>query len=253
MTEAIRLTTGDPAPTFTLPTDTGDQLSLSDLRGRKVILYVYPSAMTPGCTKQACDFRDSLASLTAAGYDVVGISPDTPAKLAKFREHDALTFPLVSDQDRSVLTAYAPTARRSSTARPWSASSAPPSSSTRRAPSSRRSTTSRPPATSPSSARTWAWTTDRKCRRDGLAFRRGQVSIHAGSPGPSCGGLTDSSTMRRGTSASSAPTATAGPLPTPTANAPVNYDPGTALRRTGNHDRFFALRGRSPIGSRQTV
>ncbi|MDP9799710.1 peroxiredoxin Q/BCP [Catenuloplanes nepalensis] len=106
MTEAIRLTTGDPAPTFTLPTDTGDQLSLSDLRGRKVILYVYPSAMTPGCTKQACDFRDSLASLTAAGYDVVGISPDTPAKLAKFREHDALTFPLVSDQDRSVLTAY---------------------------------------------------------------------------------------------------------------------------------------------------
>ncbi|MDR7278974.1 thioredoxin-dependent thiol peroxidase [Catenuloplanes atrovinosus] len=106
MTEPIRLTAGDPAPPFTLPTDAGDQLSLSDLRGRKVILYVYPSAMTPGCTKQACDFRDSLASLTAAGYQVVGISPDAPAKLAKFRERDALTFPLVSDQEKSVLESY---------------------------------------------------------------------------------------------------------------------------------------------------
>ena len=104
MTE--RLTAGDPAPEFTLPTDNGDTLTLKDLRGRKVILYVYPAAMTPGCTKQACDFRDSLASLQAAGYEVVGISPDTPAKLAKFRERDAITFPLVSDQDRSVLTAY---------------------------------------------------------------------------------------------------------------------------------------------------
>ena len=104
MTE--RLTAGDPAPEFTLPTDNGDTLTLKDLRGRKVILYVYPAAMTPGCTKQACDFRDSLASLQAAGYEVVGISPDTPAKLAKFRERDAITFPLVSDQDKSVLTAY---------------------------------------------------------------------------------------------------------------------------------------------------
>ena len=104
MTE--RLTAGDPAPEFTLPTDNGDTLTLKDLRGRKVILYVYPAAMTPGCTTQACDFRDSLASLQAAGYEVVGISPDTPAKLAKFRERDAITFPLVSDQDRSVLTAY---------------------------------------------------------------------------------------------------------------------------------------------------
>ncbi len=158
MTDAIRLAAGDTAPSFTLPTDTGEQLSLSDLRGRKVILYVYPSAMTPGCTKQACDFRDSLASLTAAGYQVVGISPDTPAKLAKFREHDALTFPLVSDPEKSVLTAYGATARRSSTARPSSASSAPPSSSTRRAACRTPSTTSRPPATSPSSARTWGWT-----------------------------------------------------------------------------------------------
>jgi peroxiredoxin Q/BCP len=104
MTE--RLTAGDPAPEFTLPTDNDDTLTLKDLRGRKVILYVYPAAMTPGCTTQACDFRDSLGSLQAAGYEVVGISPDTPAKLAKFRERDAITFPLVSDRDKSVLTAY---------------------------------------------------------------------------------------------------------------------------------------------------
>ena len=104
MTE--RLNPGDPAPEFSLPTDNGDTLTLKDLRGRKVILYVYPAAMTPGCTTQACDFRDSLGSLQAAGYEVVGISPDTPAKLAKFRERDAITFPLVSDQDKSVLTGY---------------------------------------------------------------------------------------------------------------------------------------------------
>jgi thioredoxin-dependent peroxiredoxin len=101
-----RLKPGDPAPDFALPTDTCDMLSLSALRGRKVILYAYPAAMTPGCTKEACDFRDSLASLQAAGFEVVGISPDKPEKLASFRERDALTFPLVSDQDRSVLTAY---------------------------------------------------------------------------------------------------------------------------------------------------
>jgi len=106
MTQPVRLAAGDPAPEFSLPTDTGEILSLKQLRGRKVVLYAYPAAMTPGCTKQACDFRDSLASLTAAGYEVVGISPDSPAKLAKFRERDALTFPLVSDGDRSVLTAY---------------------------------------------------------------------------------------------------------------------------------------------------
>jgi len=105
MTES-RLAPGDAAPDFTLPTDSGDSLSLKDLRGRKVVLYAYPAAMTPGCTTQACDFRDSLGSLQAAGYEVVGISPDSPAKLAKFRERDAITFPLVSDQDKSVLTAY---------------------------------------------------------------------------------------------------------------------------------------------------
>jgi thioredoxin-dependent peroxiredoxin len=106
MTQPVRLAAGDPAPEFSLPTDTGEILSLKQLRGRKVVLYAYPAAMTPGCTKQACDFRDSLASLTAAGFEVVGISPDSPAKLAKFRERDALTFPLVSDADRTVLTAY---------------------------------------------------------------------------------------------------------------------------------------------------
>jgi len=106
MTETVRLSPGDAAPDFTLPTDGGDQLALKDLRGRKVVLYAYPAAMTPGCTKQACDFRDSLASLRVAGYEVVGVSPDAPAKLARFREHDAITFPLASDIDKSVLTAY---------------------------------------------------------------------------------------------------------------------------------------------------
>ncbi|MCO8272846.1 thioredoxin-dependent thiol peroxidase [Actinoplanes sp. TRM 88003] len=106
MTETARLTAGDTAPEFSLPTDNGDRLTLKDLRGRKVVLYAYPAAMTPGCTTQACDFRDSLGSLQAAGYEVVGISPDAPAKLAKFRERDAITFPLVSDEDKSVLQAY---------------------------------------------------------------------------------------------------------------------------------------------------
>ncbi|WP_412541824.1 thioredoxin-dependent thiol peroxidase [Longispora sp. K20-0274] len=102
-----KLTPGDVAPDFTLPTADGGQLALKDLQGRKVVLYAYPAAMTPGCTKQACDFRDSLASLQAQGYEVVGISPDKPEKLAKFVERDAITFPLVSDVDKSVLNAYA--------------------------------------------------------------------------------------------------------------------------------------------------
>ena len=101
-----RLSPGDPAPEFSLQTDQGETLSLADLRGRKVVLYAYPAAMTPGCTTQACDFRDSLGSLKAAGFEVIGISPDQPAKLAQFRERDAITFPLVSDPDKSVLTAY---------------------------------------------------------------------------------------------------------------------------------------------------
>jgi peroxiredoxin Q/BCP len=104
----MRLAPGDTAPDFTLTTAAGGKLSLGDLlkQGKKVILYAYPAAMTPGCTTQACDFRDNLASLTAHGYNVVGISPDTPEKLAKFVERDALTFPLVSDSDKSVLEAY---------------------------------------------------------------------------------------------------------------------------------------------------
>jgi peroxiredoxin Q/BCP len=106
MTENPHLSPGDVAPDFALPTDTGETLRLADLRGRRVVLYAYPAAMTPGCTTQACDFRDSLSSLNAAGIDVVGISPDSPEQLAKFRERDGLTFPLVSDADTSVLSAY---------------------------------------------------------------------------------------------------------------------------------------------------
>src|SRR5881394_3293759 len=98
MTEAVRLQPGDAAPDFSLPTDTGAQLSLKDLRGRRVVLYAYPAAMTPGCTTQACDFRDNIASLRGHGYEVVGISPDSPAQLAKFRERDSLTFPFVIDE-----------------------------------------------------------------------------------------------------------------------------------------------------------
>jgi peroxiredoxin Q/BCP len=101
-----RLSPGDTAPDFTLPTDDGREVSLSGLRGRKVIVYFYPAAMTPGCTTQACDFTDSLSSLQAQGYDVLGISPDSPAKLAKFRERDGLTITLLSDADRSVMDSY---------------------------------------------------------------------------------------------------------------------------------------------------
>jgi peroxiredoxin Q/BCP len=101
-----RLSPGDPAPDFTLPTDTGEEVTLSSLRGRKVIVYFYPAAMTPGCTKQACDFTDSLDALKASGYEVLGISPDKPAKLAKFRERDSLTITLLSDEDKAVMTSY---------------------------------------------------------------------------------------------------------------------------------------------------
>jgi len=106
MTEAIRLAPGEPAPPFTLPDADGKPVSLADYAGQKVIVYVYPAAMTPGCTKQACDFRDSLQSLAAAGYAVLGLSPDKPEKLAKFRERDSVNFPLLSDPDKAVLTAY---------------------------------------------------------------------------------------------------------------------------------------------------
>jgi thioredoxin-dependent peroxiredoxin len=106
LAEQTRLSPGDVAPDFTLPSDTDEQVSLSSLRGGKVIVYFYPAAMTPGCTTQACDFTDSLDSLQGAGYTVLGISPDEPAKLAEFREHDALTITLLSDADKQVLNAY---------------------------------------------------------------------------------------------------------------------------------------------------
>jgi len=101
-----RLAVGDKAPAFSLPDADGNTVKLSDYKGRKVIVYFYPAASTPGCTKQACDFRDSLAQLNDAGLDVIGISPDKPAKLAKFRDTEGLTFPLLSDPDREVLTAW---------------------------------------------------------------------------------------------------------------------------------------------------
>ncbi|GAA4987499.1 thioredoxin-dependent thiol peroxidase [Actinopolymorpha pittospori] len=106
MATTPRLSPGDAAPDFTLPDADGKPVTLSDYRGQKVIVYVYPAAMTPGCTKQACDFRDSLQSLAAAGYVVLGLSPDKPAKLAKFREKEGLTFPLLSDEDKQTLTAW---------------------------------------------------------------------------------------------------------------------------------------------------
>lgn len=102
----VRLQPGDPAPAFDLADDTGGRIRLADLRGQRVVLYAYPAAMTPGCTTQACDFRDSLDALAAAGITVVGISPDSPEKLARFRAKEGLTFPLASDPDRAVLTAY---------------------------------------------------------------------------------------------------------------------------------------------------
>jgi peroxiredoxin Q/BCP len=103
---SARLEPGEKAPDFSLPDDTGTTVSLSDFAGRKVIVYFYPAAMTPGCTTQACDFSESLDSLKRDGYDVVGISKDAPAKLAKFRERDHLTLPLLSDEDLTVHQAY---------------------------------------------------------------------------------------------------------------------------------------------------
>lgn len=98
--------TGTEAPAFTLKDSQGKDVSLSSMRGRNTIVYFYPAASTPGCTKEACDFRDSLASLQAAGYDVLGISPDPVAKLAKFTAAQDLSFPLLSDEDHAVAEAY---------------------------------------------------------------------------------------------------------------------------------------------------
>ena len=101
-----KLSTGDTAPAFTLPDADGKDVSLSDFAGRKLVVFFYPAAMTPGCTKEACDFRDSQVRLQRAGYAVVGVSPDQPAKLAKFVEQQHLTYPLLSDPDKKVLDAY---------------------------------------------------------------------------------------------------------------------------------------------------
>jgi peroxiredoxin Q/BCP len=106
MTSPTRLTVGDAAPDFTLPTADGGAFGLADHRGRRVVVYFYPAAGTPGCTKEACDFRDSLASLQGAGYDVVGVSPDPVDKLAAFAGAEQLTFPLVSDPEHTTLEAY---------------------------------------------------------------------------------------------------------------------------------------------------
>jgi peroxiredoxin Q/BCP len=101
-----RLKPGDTAPAFTLPDADGNEVSLADHKGRKVIVYFYPAALTPGCTKQACDFTDNLELLAGAGYDVIGISPDRPEKLAKFREKESLEVTLLADPDKQVLETY---------------------------------------------------------------------------------------------------------------------------------------------------
>ncbi|KMV21233.1 thioredoxin-dependent thiol peroxidase [Mycobacterium heckeshornense] len=106
MTDPVRLQPGDKAPVFSLPDADGKTVKLADYRGRRVVVYFYPAASTPGCTKEACDFRDNLHDLNGAGLDVVGISPDPPAKLAKFRDAEGLTFPLLSDPERKVLSAW---------------------------------------------------------------------------------------------------------------------------------------------------
>jgi len=108
MTDAnARLEAGSPAPRFTLNDQNGASVSLSDFSGKKVILYFYPEAMTPGCVIQACDFRDNLNSFKSAGYQVIGISPDAPTKLKTFEHADHLNFPLLSDPDLTVHNAYA--------------------------------------------------------------------------------------------------------------------------------------------------
>lgn len=106
MTEAKRLEIGDVAPSFTLSDDQGNSVSLSDFAGKRVLVYFYPRANTPGCIKEACDFRDSLEQLNGLDIAVVGISPDKPEALAKFRADHELNFPLLSDPEKETLTAY---------------------------------------------------------------------------------------------------------------------------------------------------
>lgn len=103
---SVKLMPGTPAPDFTLINSLGQPVSLADFRGRNVIVYFYPKAASPGCTTEACDFRDSLASLKSSGYEVLGISPDSPADLADFTGDQGLTFPLLADEDYAVALAY---------------------------------------------------------------------------------------------------------------------------------------------------
>ena len=104
--QQTKLQAGDTAPAFTLPDADGKPVSLADHLGRKVVVYFYPAALTPGCTKQACDFTDNLDLLAGAGYDVIGVSPDKPEKLGKFREKEHLKVTLVADPEKEVLKAY---------------------------------------------------------------------------------------------------------------------------------------------------
>ena len=152
-----RLQPGDTAPDFTLTDDAGEPVTLSEQQG-KVIVYFYPAAMTPGCTKQACDFSDSIDRLQAEGYTVLGISPDKPEKLATFRERDGLTITLLSDPDKEVLDRVG-RLRREEALRQGRPGRHPLDVRRRgRHDRSSRSTTSRPRVTSPSCARTSAST-----------------------------------------------------------------------------------------------
>jgi peroxiredoxin Q/BCP len=101
-----RLSAGDPAPAFSLPDPDGQDVALADYAGQRVIVYFYPAAMTPGCTTQAIDFTAAMEDLDAAGLSVLGISPDSPVKLAQFRQAQAVAFPLLGDEDKAVLKAY---------------------------------------------------------------------------------------------------------------------------------------------------
>ncbi|MGO4595491.1 thioredoxin-dependent thiol peroxidase [Leifsonia sp. 2TAF2] len=102
----VRLEAGEQAPAFSLTDQDGNAVSLGDFAGKNVIVYFYPAAMTPGCTTEACDFRDNLNSLKSAGYQVIGISKDAPARNKEFQEQEGLNFPLLSDEDLAVHQAY---------------------------------------------------------------------------------------------------------------------------------------------------
>lgn len=102
----MKLQPGDKAPQFTATNHTGATVSLADLKGRHLVLYFYPKAFTPGCTTESCDFRDNHRAFRKAGYEILGISPDPPARLAEFRAEYDLTFPLLSDEDHAIAAAY---------------------------------------------------------------------------------------------------------------------------------------------------